>query len=275
METKKFTVKKKIKKAEKQGKKARGAASRKAAKVASPPKIEFKIEPKATQKREQRVIVTRGMKSECPSERYMPGREVSFIQTDLEQKELSQLSVFYVDNPRDRQLSVVEQSNPVWDLDNLNDPEEMLVVPHSHPTGNRGRTSQEVTEEEGAVSIFQEEFRKVSRLDSPKMSISSSIKGRSLHNYRFFDQLPIPQSQNDVFMKMKNFLNPPQRQSNGLNFVQTLPAMDHQRLPPIPLLEETEKSNGSEMFRFLSNKSSSRRSRKNSRKNSSVENLNV
>lgn len=282
MQTKRFSVKKKIKKVEKQGKKTRGASVKRAAKAVQPaktePKTELKIEPKVEQRREQRVIIVHGMKSECPSERHMNGRDFSYNQNELDLRELSQMSAYGIENQPDRQMSVDDQKYQVWDFDQLNENDDLLVVPHSQTIGNRGRNSHEITEEEGTVSIFQPKFRKVSRLDSPKMSISSSIKGNSLHNYRNFDQLPpFPQTQpgHETLAKMQKFLNYPSRQSYGLNFVQTGPTVDQPRLSPLLVPEETEKSLASEIICVLPNKSSSRRPFKKSRKNSSVENLKI
>lgn len=139
---------------------------------------------------------------------------------------------------------------------------------------NRFVMASELNEDEGIEAVFQQEFRRVSRLDSPKMSISSSIKGRSVFGFQFQEDLPPLVEPSDMFTKMQNLCNPPPKANSRFRLMAPLP-VDQGSANLGLMTDDADKSLYSQMLDERNKKSSSRRSRRASRKNSSVENLNV
>lgn len=266
MEVKKFAVRKKQKKIEKRAKKpreprepreSRATAASPSKRSTRPPAIS---EPKPFEVESERQ----------PSEALMRPREISMVPSEPDMGNYSQISPSdYEENRgRSRLRDPFEGYGNIFQ--HLNEAQSQDRQP-SQLTENRYLFTSDINEEEGMEPIFHQEFRKVSRLDSPKMSISSSIRGRSVRGFFFHEDEPKRKEPNDLFTKMQKLCAP---QPKGNLPFRLLP-MGGDGLGGKGLLwnEDEGKSQQSQDadFRFL--KVPGRRSRKNSRKNSSVENL--
>lgn len=138
--------------------------------------------------------------------------------------------------------------------------------------------SSDLMEDEGMEPIFHKQYQKVECLDSPKMSNSSSKKGNSLFKWKLYDDPFLPNEQftndnkPDMFTKMKNFCNVPTKLQSRFKLI---PAINEEKPGEkiLVLSNDVDLSLYSQTPEVFVKKSSSRRSRKNSRKNSSVENL--
>lgn len=155
----------------------------------------------------------------------------------------------------------------------LNDPE----VPGSQTDLNFPFSS-DVMEDEGMEPIFHKQYQKVRCLDSPKMSISSTKTPVQVPLLRFQeDQIPF----NDVhpgdpsmFTKMQQLCNSSVKSGTKFQLICPFGQDDTCELI-LQVPSDLEKSMATNTASFLFNKSSSRKSRKNSRKNSSLENYKV
>ena len=153
----------------------------------------------------------------------------------------------------------------------LHDPE----VPDSQTDLNFPFSS-DVMEDEGMEPIFHKQYQKVRCLDSPKMSISFTKTPVQVPLLRFQeDQLPfnnVHAGDSLMFTKMQQLCNSSVK--SGTNFQLICPlGQDATSELILQVPSDLEKSMASNTASFLFNKSSSRKSRKNSRKNSSLENL--
>lgn len=122
----------------------------------------------------------------------------------------------------------------------------------------------DVMDDEGMELIFHKKYQKVQKLDSPQMSLSSTQKVNILPLFRFQDDHkfgfePFRQDNSEMFSKMQLFC----RDSVVKKSFRLLPTFRKEVGHDFGIKQETK------------NKSSSRKSKKTSRKNSNNENFNL
>jgi hypothetical protein len=272
MEVKKFAVRKKQKKIEKRPKKSR--EPREPKEVREP--RESRVTAASPSKRSTRPPAISEPKAfEAESERQHSEllarpREISMAPSEPDMANYSQISPsdFEENRGRSRLRDPFEGYGNIFHHINEAQSQDRQL---SHQTENRYLFTSDINEEEGMEPIFHQEFRKVSRLDSPKMSISSSIRGRSVRGFFFHEDEPKRKEPNDLFTKMQKLCAP---QPKGNLPFRLLPlAGDAFGGKGLLWNEDEGKSQQSQDVDFRFTKVPGRRSRKNSRKNSSVENL--
>lgn len=262
MEVKRLAGKKKIKKAERPPKRQRQAGPKTAPKPVL--KLAVRREPKAQAE----------VKSIAPSENVLQGREFSMFQPEFEASQTFQISPSCNDNAKESKLGAADHFGfyygvvvPKTHRDDIHEALASVVSDH------RFFQPSEMVEDDCTMSIFQQEYRKVSRLDSPKMSLSSSIKGSSLKSFGMAEEPRNPPAENkNMFVKMQMLCAAPPKANARF---QLIAPTDQASSQLGGLTDELDKSQNSGGFFPKPNKSSSRRSRRASRKNSSVENLNI
>lgn len=260
MEVKNFAGKKKPKKIEKRAKKPRVQHLQA---VSPPRRFVREVGPS-----------DRPSRAEAESERlsHHIGQRVS--QTVIIGMDLGNLS----------QISPSDYEEPMNMHSHNPEPSENLMIPFqrmqegqsyerpvSHHHENRYMIN-EMNDDEGTEGVFQPEYRRVSRLDSPKMSISSSIKGRSVFAFQFQEDIPQLEP-SDMLAKMQFLCNPVPKPTR-FKLVSAVP-QDQGSVHLALLTDDHDKSMYSQFIDDRNKKSSSRRSRRASRKNSSVENFNA
>lgn len=140
-------------------------------------------------------------------------------------------------------------------------------------TENRFPFTSDINEEEGMEPVFHQEYRKVSRLDSPKMSIASSQRNRSFRSFFFREEGERPDDRSDMLSKMQKLCAPSQKGSLPLKLLPMTAEDSEAKGTWVFWGEDIDRSQQSHDPDHRFGKGVARKSRKNSRKNSSVENL--